>query len=335
MKTFSKSTSGEKGDAVILKNVIDMGDRYGAEVVENEDASSVLSKVLADSGREEALFFIHGWHVSCRVAIDTVVIMNKVNDNEEDSPKRLLVLPIIWAATWDNLSYGDDRNTSAPEAAMDFSGLSTLMSTGLQNSSVKKSIIAQSMGNYVLRIFAQNHTGDQPVFENIFMVAPDVRWDLFNEDYISRGEIETQQNTVTTTISSKYSRNEEDISTTSDVDNPLEGKAIGGLKIAALAKNKVHVLYTVDDKALLFRQSWHRFGGAETSALGRCAGFAMDTVHSSLKDKVVFHDCGYIQPCLGLKHSYYNTAPAMVYYESPEPNGIKTKARLFFPGSNK
>jgi len=307
-KTFSKSTSGEKGDAVILKNVIDMGDCYEAELVEHKDATSVLSKALADSGREEALFYVHGWDVDCRLAIDTVIKMNGWNDNEEESPKKLLVLPILWAATWDNLWYGDDRNTSAPEAATNFSALSSLLNDVLQNSSVKKSIIAHSMGNYVLRIFAQNYTSNEPVFENVFMVAPDVRWDLFNQDYISRGEIETQENAE---------------------------KANGGLQIALLAKNKVHVLYTVNDVALLFRQTWHRFFGNETSALGRCAGFAMDTVHSSLKNKIVFHDCGYMQPRFGVKHSYNDTELAMKYYETPEPNGVQTKARMFFPKSIK
>jgi len=336
-KTFSKDTSGEKGDAVILKNVIDMGNYYEAEVVENKDAAFVLDQILDDSGHDEVLFYVHGWSVSCRGAIDTVVKMNKkLNDNEEESPNNLLVLPIMWAATWDNLSYGDDRNTSAPEAGSDFSKLSSLLSSGLQNSSVKKSIIAHSMGNYVLRIFAQEHnTGDEPVFENIFMVAPDCRWDLFNEEYISKGVCEMEDNTVTTTISSRFSESEEEITTISDVDSLLDGTANGGLKLAALAKNKVHVLYTVNDWALLFRQSWHRFGGNETSALGRCAGFAMDTVHSSLKDKIVFHNCGYIQSCFGLKHSYHKTASAMAYYKAPEPNGIKKKARLFFPGSKK
>lgn len=121
------------------------------------------------------------------------------------------------------------------------------------------------------------------------MVASDVRWDLFNEDY--------------------------------DGD--------GGTKIVSLAKNKVHVLYCVNDRALLGRQTWHRVKGEETSALGRCAGYAMEKISSTLKDKVVFHNCGYMQTFLGTKHNYQDYKEAVEYYETPEPNGENEKASFF------
>lgn len=285
-KSFSSRTQEENGDAVILKNVIDMGKSFEAELVNPEDATAVLEKVLADAGREEALFYIHGWKNSVRDAIETTVEMNEVNDAKK---KRLLMLPIMWAASWKDLSYGDDRKENAPEASNDFSGLFDVLHSVLATSTVKKSLICHSMGNWVLRSVAEKHAGSQPTFEEIYMVAPDVRWDLFNEDY--------------------------------DGD--------GGTKIVGLVKNKVHVLYCVDDKALLFRQIWHRMFGAETSALGRCAGYSMEKISPSFKDKVVFHNCGYMQSFTGTKHSYHPKKEAVKYYENPEPNGDNEKARFF------
>jgi len=51
--------------------------------------------------------------------------------------------------------------------------------------------------------------------------------------------------------------------------------------------------------------------------------------------KIVFHGCGYMQSRFGFMHLYNDIVLAMIYYEAPEPNGMKTKTRLFFPGSNK
>jgi len=105
-----------------------------------------------------------------------------------------------------------------------------------------------------------------------------------------------------------------------------DDQADGGPKIARLAKHKVHVLYTTSDRALLFRQTWHRFRGVQTSALGRCAGHAMNEVHPALKEKIVFHNCAYMQQFGGLHHSYQDSEKAMHYYENSKPNDIQKKA---------
>jgi len=311
-KKFTRSTGEQSGEAFLLKNVEDKKSHYEADVVEAKEAAGVIQEALAESGREEVLFFIHGWKNSCRKSINTCIEMNNI---ELDSKKKFLVLPVFWAAGWRDFQYRDERRISAPEGGKDFRVLYNTMANVLKDSTVKKSLVCHSMGNFVLRIFAQGHddlngdTQNQPVFEDIFMVAADVRWDLFNEEF-NQGRTE-------------------------EVD-PDEKKANlkhsaytdGGHKIVNLAKNKIHVLYNIGDKALLGRQVWHARGGSKASALGRCAGYAMDKLHPDFKDKVVFHHCRYMTSYFSISgHSYYDAKLAMQYYENPDPNNEKEEAK--------
>jgi len=153
-KKFTRRTGEESGEAFLLKNVEDKKSHYEADVVKIEDATAVLKEALAESGREEVLFHIHGWMVSCRKTINKCVGMNNI---ELDSKKKYLVLPVLWAASWRNFQYRDERREAAPEAGKDFRVLYNAMANVLKDSTVKKSLLCHSMGNYVLRIFAQGH----------------------------------------------------------------------------------------------------------------------------------------------------------------------------------
>jgi len=310
---FTRRTAGQSGEAHLLKNVDDKESHYEADVVQPEDAAAAIQEALAESGREEVLFYIHGWKNSCRDSVNKCVAMNNM---ELDPKKKFLVLPVFWAAGWEDLMYRDERRVAAPEAGKDFRVLYNTMAYALKDSTVKKSLICHSMGNFVLRIFAQGHddlngdTKNPPVFEDIFMVAADVRWDLFNEEF-NQGHTE-------------------EVDTNEKKENlKHSGYTDGGHKIVNLAKNKVHVLYNTGDKALLARQVWHSKGGSKVSAIGRCAGYAMDKLHPDFKDKVVFHHCNYMTSFYP-GHSYYPMKLAMQYYENPNPNNEKEKAWIFF-----
>jgi len=310
---FTRNTGEENGKAYLLKNVYDKKSHYEADVVKPEDAAAVIQEALVDSGREEVLFFLHGWKNSCRESVNRCVVMNNM---ELDSKKKFLVLPIFWAAGWNDLQYSDERRVAAPEAGKDFRELYSTMADSLNDCTVKMSLLCHSMGNFVLRIFAQGHvelngeTKNPPVFEDIFMVAADVRWDLFNEEFNQGHTDEEDPNEKKKNL--RHS-----------------GYTDGGHKIVNLAKNKVHVLYNYGDKALLGRQAWHRAGGSKVSAIGRCAGYAMDKLHPDFKDKVVFHHCNYMTGYISSGHSYFPTKLAMQYVEKPNPNNEKEEAWYF------
>jgi len=346
-KSFTADNQGKGGKAFILKNIIDKQDRFEAELVQPEDAKSILKTVLSYEGREETLFYIHGWKTSCRHAINQTV---KMNNFDSKKSKKFLVIPVFWAATWNNISYADERKEYAPEAGQDFHDLLLLLSTTMNNCPVKKSVMAHSMGNYVLRIIAEKNTL-KPMFEDIFMVAPDVRWDLFDEEFNKATDetittIQTSSGTTATvktfidgnacqedggqkSTTIKTASGTTTTVTTFPDDKTNENRGGGGLKIASLAKNKVHVLYYEGDKALLGRQAWHGARGMEQSALGRCAGYSINRLHPLLGDKVAFHYSGEMQKLVGLKHSYHDSKEAMKYYENPKPNSIIKKAWFF------
>jgi len=108
-----------------------------------------------------------------------------------------------------------------------------------------------------------------------------------------------------------------------------ESQKDGGLQIVNMVKNKVHILYDNGDKSLLARQKWHISSGAKTSALGRCAGYAMETLHHQFENRVVFHCCNHMRRRVGLMHAYHDCHKAIEYYENPNPNGIKKNAWYF------
>jgi len=326
---FSKETKNESDGAFILKNVVDKGKKYEADRVKPEDASAVIEKALSDSGREEVLFYVHGWRNSCRSAINTADEMNKL---DIDVKKKFLVIPVVWAMTFKDMDYVDDRTEYAPEAASDFLELYNALSEALKDSLVKKSVMCHSMGNFVLRVFAQAHKKvlqdaqitNAPVFDDIFMVSADVRWDLFSENLNSEKSSEEMIPTL-------------DVNTAAD-DLIHENQKNGGRDIVNLAKNNVHVLYCTRDKALLTRQPFFvcKSGELEGSALGRCAGFAIDEVHPDFKDKVGFHNCNYMGRFYGHNHTWHKCKLALQYYENPMPDDESEKKTAWcFRGGKK
>lgn len=173
-------------------------------------------------------------------------------------------------------SYMDDREKIAPEAAETFHPL-----LRVAQSLAGTSILCHSMGNYVLRLMAPPHDQhrSKPAFDKIFMVAADVRDNLFN----------------------------------SDQNKSPDGRLNHGKNIAAMASQRVHVLYSTSDLALIGR----RFKLKGRTALG-ARGVHPQKLHKDLRQKVISKNCNSFNKWSWsnkLWHGYHFKSEAIKYYE--------------------
>jgi len=93
------------------------------------------------------------------------------------------IVPVIWPSELGNTAYFTNKNTYLPIAKDE---LNKLLSTVDEENAFKgKNLICHSLGNYLLRKLASEEN-DKVKFDNIFMIAADVRHNLFDTDYINR-----------------------------------------------------------------------------------------------------------------------------------------------------
>jgi hypothetical protein len=279
---------------------------YHAKKAETSD----VKRILGDE--KHVLLHVHGFGVKPADAMKGCADYNKRAD-----PK-YFAIPVVWDTTkGDVFKYGSDRRELAPEAGKAFADLLDLIM--MHGSSRKWSIMCHSMGNYVLRTLAQlrhvdaqeNPEPRKAVFENIFMVAADVRADLFHSD-INDYDPHTYPEIGPSTYLQVY------------IQSPKKfdiGKKNPGLDIASLAKNTTHVLWSRKDKALLARRSQKRWVGVTddgkkitTKALG-ANGDRDGKILEQLKALVDFHKCDSFNRESPIFHGYHWSDGAIKIYE--------------------
>ena len=129
--------------------------------------------------------------------------------------------------------------------------------------------MCHSMGNYVLQGLAQSHRDNNnddcaPVFDHFFMVAADVRQDVFDtalndsNDSSQRTLIPRPTSFQTGLSIQAESRPASDPTNRSAVGPHFDFFTNAGRDIAALARSKVHVLYSTTDLALTYRTCLYR-----------------------------------------------------------------------------
>merc|ERR1712038_182980 len=293
---FNGSIRGEANDktATFLKNVreinkdqgwwrrigsvFDSGERiFEAETVTVEDAKEIMDKNSSD-GKGQPLFCVHGFNVEPGDHLDNM----KTQSNKFDQGKFTLV-PVIWPSEGGLAEYDTDRRRNAAGAANAFKTLKQGV-----DSFPSSSLLCHSMANRVLRDFADE--GFQ--FDNIFMAAADVRYDLFHENYIEGGVRESERG--------------------------------DGLRICKMLsgypnnKGKVHVLHNNLDHALIAARI-NPFSSFNFKRIGQ-EGHNMDLTHTEINNKnkktIENFDCS---PQLPLNrtaaHSYQFDDFAVDYYQ--------------------
>lgn len=150
---------------------------FKVEKMDEEEALTKLDSLFKKSKKKAVMFFIHGWNY------DPYDNFQHIKDGTAQS--EYLFIPIMWntdRGTTTSLDYRYDRIETAPRAAIQLAKIESFFSRVEQ----KKGWLCHSMGCYVTQFFASEINDLHPstaanIFDIVFMVAPDLRYDIFNE----------------------------------------------------------------------------------------------------------------------------------------------------------
>lgn len=143
---------------------------FEADTVTVEEAIATINEAASD-GDGKPLFCIHGFGVEPG---DHLRECGK-HAQKFDKGKNYLV-PVIWP---NSMAYNKNMNTVV-------GGVANALALIKEKVDVfpGKSLMAHSLGNYIVSIMANSKLQ----FDNIFMVAPDVRYDIFHKKVIESGK---------------------------------------------------------------------------------------------------------------------------------------------------
>ena len=199
------------------------------------------------------LLYVHGF------TVPPETVLKKAAEYNAQTNRTYNVIPVIWDTTQFPLAYLDDRETLAPLAselfAQSFGRLMNLFTIFMRMGQTK-CLMCHSMGNYVLQGFGQSHRDIFGPFDHIFMVAPDVREDIFDIAVNDYNPSIRQLIPKYFQVGMNHLQKAYDPSST--VDTNFDALANPGKNIASMAQYKVHVLWNPNDRALGCRRLAHK-----------------------------------------------------------------------------
>jgi Alpha/beta hydrolase of unknown function (DUF900) len=251
---------------------VDMTENQGYEV---QDPEAPNQPPPHENFDRHCLFYIHGFNSNPDGVFASCETYHRAN------PHRLVV-PVIWADQQHGVpGYLVDKFFNVQPAARAFA-----LVLDYPHAFPQRSLVCHSMGNFLLRRLARafaelrrDETGfGKQRFDHIFMVAADVTDRLFDR----------RQN------------------------NHKDPTKNDGLNIIGLARRKVHVLYSREDKALMARV----VPNLCSCALGLW-GYNQDRLHDDAREQLVARDCnGRTNNDQIIHHSYFFGNDQMQYYEN-------------------
>merc|ERR1712194_166244 len=171
--------------------------------------------------------------------------------------------------------------------------------------------MGHSMGNFVLRVMAQNVDEPEQVFQNIFMVAADARMDMFSTAF------NPDAPGAPTDTEAVESSSTDATEVTEALDIPLdETRRNGGYAITNLTDH-VHVVWNRGDHALAFREPF-QLGDGEgyRLGLGKYGDQAEErTTLLYFTSRVTYHDFSQVIEWFGIEHGYQWEPPLVTLYE--------------------
>jgi len=173
---FDGSIEGKANDktATFLKNItqIENTEMFEAEKISVEDAAEFINNAAGD-GQGKPLFCVHGFNVQPAGHLKTLKEVSPLFNQG-----KFTLVPVMWPCGDSVDTYWEARDLS--------SGAGEAFKTLKEgiHSFPSSSLLTHSMGNRVLRYAAA--MGFK--FDNIYMVAADVRFDLFHKEYINSGD---------------------------------------------------------------------------------------------------------------------------------------------------
>lgn len=180
LRTFSEADNNAKdGAGVFLKNV---KLREGSSTKSNErefvathvdkDNAKLLVESRCAKGDGKPLFCVHGFNVEPYDAL----VESKQAYEDFDDDKIFYLIPVLWASGGGLTQYDDDKWVRSVNAG---NALRKLFD-GMDETFPSKSILAHSMGNFVLY-----NGAIEPInahFDNIFHVAADISYDIYHKN---------------------------------------------------------------------------------------------------------------------------------------------------------
>jgi len=247
---------------------------YG--IVAPKDDEKELNRVfkhVEEKGKKRVLFAMHG--------ISTIPFdqIRECDNFNERTDTEYFAVPILWKNEKSVMKFCEDKDKNAPKIAEELSDLWPIIELIKKRNAMPMSLMAHSLGNHVLSIFAESRSYDaymnkETMFKDIYMVAPAVRWNMFNSD--NNDPIETYTTSLTP-------------QTSTGTDKYNKGNGI------SLLADKVHVLWNTEDNAGA-AYAWTRFlGWLHIGSCNRHKGLlnngynAEIRIHRDLKDKVDFY----------------------------------------------
>lgn len=178
--TFKGSTlggyEGVRMKAIFIKNLrlLDEKNSFEGDQMSVDEAYDFFQENYPGA---TPLFFTHGYNS------EPASILDGVGKAQIKLGNKHVIVPIIWPCEGSFAYYNEDRTDNAPEAAdeLEMAFGSILKTT---NKFKNKNLLCHSMGNYLLRKSAGKLQGLQ--FDNIIMLAADLRHNLFDIDFIDR-----------------------------------------------------------------------------------------------------------------------------------------------------
>jgi len=187
--TFDESTKGEdnpgyEDEATFIHNIKwlneDDEDKngkriYSADKLTVKEAQAKFEEKYGSGTK--AFFYIHG-------NITEAGFVFSSTKKQQSKFAKSKIIPVIWPSEVGVTSYLKNKRKYVPVAVTE---LNTLLKTVTKDNLFKgKNLICHSLGNFLLRKIANEEKNTKVKFDNIFMVAADVRHNLFDEDYINR-----------------------------------------------------------------------------------------------------------------------------------------------------
>lgn len=276
-----------------------------------DDALTYIEAKMQEMKKYKVLFFIHGYNAEMEGNICTIYKMNKKLPN-------YLIIPVMWNTDRGDWLYtGDyyyDRDVTAPRAG---NSLAALYETSLSLINAPKTWVCHSMGCFVTQFFAQDVYESSSGFsgekiQDLFMVAPDVRYDLFNEWPLGSG----------------HGKNE---CYDGQWNDPDESKRIpdcrlgGGEALMNMVNGMVYVFWSRNDMAMGWKETrLFNFRGWPISDKG-LGGYGDNTSIGGRAPAGLASDCNKVQfidasaKFLGSsdEHSYQGYDQMFPYYQAP------------------
>jgi len=172
--TFNFDSPGDddKNAASFIHRIKDIGGgQFEATKLTVEGVREVV--MTTGEAKGKLLFSVHGFATKPREYLENTIA------NAQRDFNKFRLIPVIWPSEGDLTKYYEDQFFSELVGKL----LQSLTPTG-QKETISKSILCHSMGNRVLRNFANEGV----TFDNIFMVAADVDEDLFNAGKLNGDE---------------------------------------------------------------------------------------------------------------------------------------------------